>query len=105
MFQLLYPLIHALQPFLVPVCFCLAWGLVILLFWTLSSVVTASVATAKRMHQIPCPYCQFFSDDYRLKCTVHPSIANSEAAIHCLDYCPRSDRTTTVTHQVTHRQF
>ncbi|MCA1990615.1 MAG: hypothetical protein LDL41_01005 [Coleofasciculus sp. S288] len=86
MFRLLYPLVHALQPYLVPVCFCLTWGLIVLLGWTVWSAMRDSVAVAKRMHQIPCSNCQFFTDDYRLKCTVHPSIANSEAAINCLDY-------------------
>ncbi|WP_322744170.1 MULTISPECIES: hypothetical protein [unclassified Coleofasciculus] len=40
------------------------------------------------MHQIPCAYCQFFTNDHRLKCTVNPSIASSENAINCRDYCP-----------------
>jgi hypothetical protein len=40
------------------------------------------------MHEIPCNGCQFFTNDYRLKCTVHPQIANSEAAINCRDYQP-----------------
>lgn len=92
MFQLLYPLVHAFQPYLVPICFCLSWGLILLLCLTVWSAISASVATAKQMHQIPCSGCQFFTADYRLKCTVNPSIANTEAAIHCLDYCPKNNR-------------
>lgn len=38
------------------------------------------------MHQIPCSNCQFFTNDYRLKCTVNPSVANTERAINCCDY-------------------
>ncbi len=87
-FQLLYSLVHAIQPFLVPICFCLAWGIAILGFWTVLSAIRDGVANAKQMHQIPCTNCQFFINDYRLKCTVHPSIANSEKAIHCRDYSP-----------------
>ena len=45
-----------------------------------------SIMTAKQMHQIPCSGCQYFTDDYRLKCTVNPTIANTEEAIECLDY-------------------
>jgi hypothetical protein len=93
-FQLLYPLVHAIQPYLVPICFCLAWGLVILCLLTVWSAIRAGVANVKRMHQIPCTNCKFFTADYRLKCTVHPSIANTEAAINCLDYCSRNHRVT-----------
>lgn len=95
MFQLLYPLVRAIQPFVVPICFCLTWGLILLLFFTIWSAIRDSLATAKRMHQIPCSGCQFFTDDYRLKCTVHPSIANTEAAIRCLDYCSTKGRVST----------
>ncbi|MBW4547329.1 MAG: hypothetical protein KME25_23250 [Symplocastrum torsivum CPER-KK1] len=90
MFQLLYPLVHSLQPFLVPLCFCLTWGLIILFFLTVLSAVQEGVVTAKRLHQIPCTNCQFFTNDHRLKCTVHPSDANTEAAIYCSDYCSRN---------------
>lgn len=86
MFQLLYPLIKAIQPFLVPICFVSAWIVLLLFVWSLVSAAKDSVTTARQMHQIPCPGCAFFTNDYRLKCTVHPHIANSEAAINCLDY-------------------
>jgi hypothetical protein len=92
MFQLLYLLVHAIRPYLVPICFCLTWGLILLLVLTIWSAIQESVATAKRMHQIPCSNCQFFTDDYRLKCTVHPSRANTETAINCTDYCPYNSR-------------
>ncbi len=72
--------------FLVPLCFLSAWILTILFAWSLWSAARDSVKTAKQMHQIPCPGCQYFTADPRLKCTVHPYIANTEAAIHCLDY-------------------
>jgi len=86
MFKLLYPLVDAIQPYLVPVCFCLSWGLIILFFLTLWSAIQQTVGVAKRMHQIPCSGCKFFTGDYRLKCTVHPSRANTETAINCSDY-------------------
>ncbi|MBD2597854.1 hypothetical protein H6G74_26530 [Nostoc spongiaeforme FACHB-130] len=84
-------LIHGMQKFLVPICFVVAWGLMILVAWSLWSTARDSVATAKQMHQIPCPGCQFFTDDYRLKCTVHPSVANTEDAINCMDYQPKTN--------------
>jgi hypothetical protein len=42
------------------------------------------------MHKIPCPNCQFFTNDHRLKCTIKPLIANTEDAISCQDYCSKS---------------
>ncbi|HEY9302117.1 MAG TPA: hypothetical protein VIQ31_38275 [Phormidium sp.] len=86
MFNLLYPLVHAIQPYLVPICFVLAWSLVIMLGWSVWSALADTLSSAKKMHQIPCAGCDFFTADYRLKCTVHPSIANTEDAIYCSDY-------------------
>lgn len=37
---------------------------------------------------IPCPGCQFFSNNYYLKCAVRPSTAMTCSAINCSDYCP-----------------
>ena len=83
-------LIQGIQKFLVPICFIGAWTLMILVVWGLWSAARDTVATAKKMRQIPCPGCQFFTADYRLKCTVHPSVANTEEAIDCIDYQPKS---------------
>jgi len=84
--QLLYILIQAIQPFLVPICFLCAWTLTLMFAWSLWSAIHDSATITKRMHQIPCPNCQFFTGDYRLKCTVRPVTANSEEAIDCPDY-------------------
>lgn len=86
MLELIYLIFRTIQPLLVPVCFIAAWTLVILVVWSLWTTARDSVAIAKQMHQIPCTNCQFFTADYRLKCTVHPSIANTEEAIHCSDF-------------------
>lgn len=91
MFQLLYFLVNALRPFLVPICFFCAWGLMLMIGWSLWTTIRDSVSTSKRLHQIPCPDCQYSTGDYRLKCTVQPSIANSEEAIDCLDYQPKTN--------------
>jgi hypothetical protein len=84
-------IIHGIQPFLIPICFITAWTVTILFLLSLWTAVRDSVTTAKQMHQIPCTGCQFFTDNYRLKCTVRPSIANTEEAIHCLDYQPKTN--------------
>jgi hypothetical protein len=86
--QLLYVLFHALQPVLVPICFLSAWAIVAMVGWSLWAAFRDGVQNAQRMHQIPCANCEFFTGDYHLKCTVHPSRALSEEAIHCLDYEP-----------------
>jgi hypothetical protein len=40
----------------------------------------------KKLHQIPCSRCDFFTGEYNLKCTVHPHKALKEDAIGCDDY-------------------
>lgn len=85
-FETLYFLQQLIQPFLVPICLISAWALVILVIWTATASIRDSVGRAKKMHQIPCANCQFFTGDYRLKCTVHPSNALSDDAINCTDY-------------------
>ncbi|BAY23070.1 hypothetical protein NIES2100_28340 [Calothrix sp. NIES-2100] len=86
MLKLISDLIHGIQFFLIPICFVVAWSVIILGAWSLWATVRDSVNKAKQMHQIPCTGCQFFTDDYRLKCTVHPSRANTEEAIDCTDF-------------------
>lgn len=91
MFQLLYFLVQAIQPVLVPICFICAWSLILLVAWSIWSTIRDGVTTGKKMHQIPCVDCQYFTGDYRLKCTVQPTTANTEAAIDCLDYQPKTN--------------
>jgi hypothetical protein len=56
------------------------------------SVVQAfkqGVEQVKRLHQIPCYKCDFFTNDFRLKCTLHPIKACSEEALGCIDFEPK----------------
>jgi len=92
MSPLLSFLVHPLPPLLGPLCFVTAWTLVLLVLGNLWTTTRDGVETLKRLHQIPCANCQFFTGDYHLKCTVHPSEALSEAAISCLDYWPKEKR-------------
>lgn len=48
------------------------------------------IAMLKRLHQIPCANCEFFTDEYHLKCPIHPFSALTEEAIHCSDYSPQA---------------
>ena len=89
-FQMLHYLVQAIlqaiAPFLGPICFVMAWLLTILVAWSIWGAIAATVVRAKEMHQIPCAYCQFFTNDYRLKCPVRPTTALTEEAIGCPDY-------------------
>ncbi|MBC1224079.1 hypothetical protein GNF10_20765 [Nostoc sp. UCD121] len=91
MLEVIFFLLRGIQPFLIPICFITAWTVTILVVMSLWTAARDSVATAKLMHQIPCTGCQFFTDNYRLKCTVRPSIANTEEAIDCRDYQPKTN--------------
>ncbi|MDB9539089.1 hypothetical protein NWP22_14875 [Anabaenopsis tanganyikae CS-531] len=91
MLELINLCIRGIQPLLIPICFVTAWTVIILFAWSLWSAARDSVTTAKQMHQIPCPSCQFFTNNYRLKCTVHPSTASTEEAIDCSDYQPKTN--------------
>ncbi len=74
------------QPLVVTFCFFCAWVLILLIFWSTWTVIKDTVDQAAQLHQIPCAKCQFFTRNYYLKCTVHPSTALSEAAIDCPDF-------------------
>ncbi len=91
MLELISICIRAIQLLLIPICFVTAWTVITLFAWSLWSAARDSVTTAKQMHQIPCPNCQFFTNNYRLKCTVHPSTASTEEAIDCSDYQPKTN--------------
>lgn len=54
--------------------------------WSVVEAFKQGSAQVKRMHQIPCHNCGFFTNDFRLKCTVHPSKVCTEEAIGCIDY-------------------
>ena len=73
---------------LVIFCFVCTWMLIIVGCWSFWDACKEGIATLKRLHEIPCANCEFFTGDYRLKCTVHPREALSEEAIGCLDYQP-----------------
>ncbi|MBW4672181.1 MAG: hypothetical protein KME60_33355 [Cyanomargarita calcarea GSE-NOS-MK-12-04C] len=40
----------------------------------------------QKLHRIPCYNCDFFTNNHRLKCTVHPTIACTEEALGCGDF-------------------
>lgn len=88
--QLIYVVAHKLtqliQPVLVPICFVLAWATLGFGIWNIWAAARDSVRRAKKMHQIPCAHCEYFSGNYLLKCPIHPKEALSESAIGCRDF-------------------
>ncbi len=67
-------------------CFSV-WTLVFTyLFWRFMAIAKQAIGHLKRLHQIPCNKCAYFTGDYRLKCTVNPIDATSENAIGCRDF-------------------
>ena len=63
------------------------WTLIVTgLCLRLVTVAQQAIAHLKRLHQIPCDKCAYSTGDYRLKCTVNPTVAMSEQAIGCRDF-------------------
>jgi hypothetical protein len=54
--------------------------------WHIGATVRAAWQKTRKLHQIPCDRCQFFTQEYHLKCTVNPYTALSEHAIGCPDF-------------------
>lgn len=65
--------------------FC-AWSIVILAAVSFCLMLNKGTKHLKKLHDIPCSGCDFFTNDYRLKCTIHPCKACSEEAIGCIDF-------------------
>jgi hypothetical protein len=63
-----------------------AWSFVALAIVQVWRMFTVGLVQARRMHQVPCSNCRYFSGDYTLKCTLHPHNACTFAAIGCHDY-------------------
>jgi hypothetical protein len=68
------------------ICFLLTWMLIVSSIWTFTSNLKAGIIQLKKLHQVPCSKCQYFTNSYYLKCTINPQIAGSELAIDCHDY-------------------
>lgn len=66
----------------------LIWSILSFFIWSSYSTVNNGIKIVKRLHQIPCSQCKFFTGNYQLKCPVHPKMALTEDAINCLDYDP-----------------
>ena len=72
-------------------CMFAILSLIIISLWNLWLTFDKGITYVKRLHQIPCSRCAFFTGDYHLKCTVHPDNALTETALNCCDYEPTNN--------------
>jgi hypothetical protein len=85
-------LLQIYQPVAAPILAVSIWLALFGLLGSLCSAMREGFTYIKRLHQIPCSHCAFYTGDYRLKCPVHPCRALTEDAIDCLDYEPTTCR-------------
>ena len=64
----------------------IAWLVVTLGLWQVLAAGRETVQRSAAMHEIPCADCQFFTNDHRLKCPVHPHEALTPEAVGCRDF-------------------
>jgi hypothetical protein len=69
-------------------CPVIIWSVLMSFFLSLMVALEDAIKRLRRMHQIPCSHCQYYTGSYYLKCPVHPISAFSEEAIQCRDYEP-----------------
>jgi hypothetical protein len=65
------------------------WLLTAQLIWSVWKAIAEGMTHVKKLHEIPCSRCAYFTGDYRLKCTIYPSDALTEDAISCRDFSLR----------------
>ncbi len=72
--------------YLKPIYLLTAWVLMLTLASNMFRFIADVIKRSRKMHQIPCTNCRYFTNDYHLKCTAQPKIANTESAIDCPDF-------------------
>ena len=67
------------------IIFCIAlWSIIGgFITWKILQGANQGINYLKKLHQIPCANCVYFTGDYRLKCTVEPIKAMTENALAC----------------------
>jgi hypothetical protein len=63
-----------------------AWTMLALAIVNVWRMFTTGTAHARKLHQIPCANCAYFSGDYTLKCALHPQESCTLDAIDCRDF-------------------
>ena len=75
------------------IIFCIALWLIIggFITWKILQGANQGINYLKKLHQVPCANCVYFTGDHRLKCTVAPIKAMTENALACQDFASKSD--------------
>jgi hypothetical protein len=73
-----------------PILGICVWGALASLVCSLWVAIWEAAAQLKKLHQVPCDQCLYFTGSCYLKCAVNPSTAFTEAAIDCRDFTPVS---------------
>ena len=78
--------------FLAHISFMIVWGIVVYIVSSFCKRIENPVqnkdeiVSIKYLQRHPCNNCQFFNNNYYLKCAVHPSTALTKQALNCSDY-------------------
>ncbi|MEO0537591.1 MAG: hypothetical protein AAF215_27485 [Cyanobacteria bacterium P01_A01_bin.123] len=75
------------------------WAVLLLFVLALFLSIQDGIQRLRRLHQIPCHRCQYYTGSNYLKCPVHPVSAFSEDAIHCRDYDPKPQHPRPIKHK------
>ncbi|WOD40744.1 hypothetical protein [Nodosilinea sp. E11] len=62
------------------------WVMVLLFVLALLLAIQDGLQRLRRLHQVPCFRCRYYTGSPYLKCPVRPRDAASEAALCCPDY-------------------
>jgi hypothetical protein len=74
------------ESWLALLCPIMIWIVLMSFFLSLMVALEDAIKQLRRMHQIPCSRCQYYTGSTYLKCPVHPVLAFSEEAIQCRDF-------------------
>ena len=67
-------------------CPLLIWLVLLCFFCAIFFGIQDGFLLLKKLHQIPCDRCAFYTGEICLKCTLHPYKAFTEEAINCEDW-------------------
>ena len=85
--------------FLAHISFMIVWGIIVFIVLSVCKAIEDppenatqdkdEIGSIKDLHQHPCENCEFFNNNYFLKCAVHPTTALTIQALNCSDYSPK----------------
>ena len=67
-------------------CPLLIWLVLLCFVCAIFLAIQDGFVSLRKLHQIPCAHCAFYTGKTCLKCTIHPYKAFTEEAISCEDW-------------------